>query len=139
MTVLNDYLRVRTKGHGDVVDLTPGLRDAVERSDLVSGIATLFIPGSTASLSTIEYDPGAVKDVQELLERLAPAAAHYHHHQTWGDENGSAHVRACLMGPSLVIPFQDRKPSLGTWQQVVLIDFDTRARERDVVLQLMGE
>ncbi len=139
MAVKTESIEVRTKGHSDVVDITDGLRQAIARAGLRDGIATLFVPGSTASLSTIEFEPGAVQDIAIALEKVAPAAGHYHHHATWGDDNGSAHVRACLMGPSLVVPFTEGRPRLGTWQQVVLIDFDTRPRERSLVVQIMGE
>lgn len=139
VVVKTESIEVSTKGHGDVVDVTRGLGQAIERSGLRRGTATIFVPGSTASLSTIEYEPGAVKDIGIVLEKLAPAGGHYHHHATWGDDNGSAHARACLMGPSLVVPFVDGTPTLGTWQQVVLLDFDTRARDRELVVQLIGE
>lgn len=139
MKVETRFLTVNTRGHSDVVDLTEQLLEAVASSGLSAGTATLFVSGSTASLSTIEFEPGAVGDLKAALEQVAPEDADYRHHQTWGDDNGSAHVRACLMGPSLVVPFSGRKPLLGTWQQVVLIDFDTRPRERRIVAQLMGE
>ena len=139
MKVETRYLSAHTRGHSDVVDLTEELCTALAGSGMSAGTATLFVTGSTASLSTIELEPGAVKDLKLALEKVAPEGADYHHHRTWGDDNGSAHVRACLMGPSLVVPFRDRKPLLGTWQQVVLVDFDTRPRDRRVVAQLMGE
>lgn len=139
MTVKTESIEVSTRGSGDVVDLTRQLSEALGRSGLTRGVATLFVPGSTASLSTIEFEPGAVKDMGLALEKVAPAAGHYHHHATWGDDNGNAHVRACLMGPSLAVPFVDGRPTLGTWQQVVLLDFDTRPRERHIVVQVMGE
>jgi secondary thiamine-phosphate synthase enzyme len=139
MKVETRFIHASTPGRTEVVDLTEPLAGAIAGSKLRDGTATLFVSGSTASLSTIEFEPGAVKDLQFVLEKLAPVDGHYHHHATWGDDNGSAHVRACLMGPSLVVPFKDGKPLLGTWQQVVLLDFDTRAREREVVVQLMGE
>ena len=139
MRVDTRFLDFTTKGHSDVVDLTHLLCKAIADSGLKDGTATLFVPGSTAGLSTIEFEPGAVKDLAIALERVAPEPGHYHHHATWGDDNGSAHVRACLVGPSLVVPFSGGRPTLGTWQQVVLVDFDTRPRERQVVAQLMGQ
>jgi secondary thiamine-phosphate synthase enzyme len=139
MKVETRFISAKTRGHGDVVDLTPQLERALASCGMATGTVTLFVSGSTASLSTIEFEPGAVKDLQAALEKLAPQRGHYHHHATWGDDNGSAHVRACLMGPSLVLPFRDGKALLGTWQQVVLVDFDTRPREREVVAQVMGE
>lgn len=138
MKVETRSLTAESKGHGDVVDLTDDLAREIAGSGLSAGIATLFVAGSTASLSTIEFEPGAVKDLKIALEKLAPEDGHYHHHATWGDDNGSAHVRACLMGPSLTVPFRDGRPILGTWQQVVLVDFDTRPREREIVVQLLG-
>jgi len=139
MTVQTRFLTARSRGHGDVVDLTAELGQAVKDSGLASGIATLFVSGSTAGLSTIEFEPGAVQDLKLAFEKIAPEGADYHHHATWGDDNGSAHVRACLLGPSLTVPFQQGRALLGTWQQVVLVDFDTRPREREIVLQLLGE
>lgn len=139
MAVVTERIEVSTRGHTDVVDITADLHAAIDRTGLRDGTATIFVPGSTASLSTIEFEPGAVKDIGIVLEKLAPADGHYHHHATWGDDNGSAHARACLLGPSLVVPFSDGRPHLGTWQQVVLLDFDTRPRERSLVVQVMGE
>lgn len=139
MAVKTERIEVRTEGYMDVVDITSELCEAIVRTGLRDGTATVFVPGSTASLSTIEFEPGAVKDFGILLEKIAPIHGEYHHHATWGDDNGSAHARACLMGPSLVVPFCERRPCLGTWQQVVLLDFDTRPRERSLVVQVMGE
>ncbi len=139
MVVKTESIDVRTEGSVDMVDITAQLRSAIEATGVRNGTATLFVPGSTASLSTIEYEPGAVKDFGILLEKIAPMRADYHHHATWGDDNGASHARACLMGPSLVVPFCDGRPCLGTWQQVVLLDFDTRPRERSLVVQVMGE
>ena len=139
MAVKTEAIEVSTRGHCDVVDVTDHLAAAIARTGLRSGIATLFVPGSTASLSTIEFEPGAVKDIGLALEKVAPAAGHYHHHATWGDDNGNSHVRACVMGPSLTVPFVEGRATLGTWQQVVLLDFDTRPRERRLVVQVMGE
>ena len=139
VTVKTSTIPVKTRGHTDVVDLTAQVEGVVQQCGLKQGTVTLFVTGSTASLSTIEYEPGAVKDIGEILESIAPERADYHHHGTWGDDNGSSHARACLMGPSLTIPFSDGKPLLGTWQQVVLLDFDTRPREREIVAQVMGE
>jgi secondary thiamine-phosphate synthase enzyme len=138
MNVLTCSLHVRTKGHADVVDVTAELREAIANSGIASGIAALFVAGSTAALSTIECEPGAVADMKAVLDRLAPEDAPWQHHATWGDDNGASHVRACLLGPSLTVPIVDGSPILGTWQQVVLLDFDTRPRERAVVVQLMG-
>jgi secondary thiamine-phosphate synthase enzyme len=102
-------------------------------------VAVVFVPGSTAAVTTIEYEPGLVKDVKEAFEKIAPEGAAYHHHERWGDDNGSAHVRAAMLGPSLMVPFVKGKLLLGQWQQIVLVDFDTRARTRDVVVQVICE
>lgn len=139
MAVKTESIELSTQGHTDVVDITDALGAAVQRTGLSNGTATIFVPGSTASLSTIEFEPGAVKDIGIVLEKFAPAQGHYHHHATWGDDNGSAHARACLMGPSLTVPFIRGQPTLGTWQQIVLLDFDTRPRDRKLIVQVIGE
>jgi secondary thiamine-phosphate synthase enzyme len=139
MPVHSDSIEVTTRGHCDVVDITDGLVEALRRAGVWDGIATVFVPGSTASVSTIEFEPGAVKDIGVVLDKLAPEGGHYHHHERWGDDNGSAHARACLMGPSVTIPFINGKLALGKWQQVVLLDFDTQPRERKLVVIIMGE
>ncbi len=129
----------RTKGNGDTLDITARAARAVADSGLKAGVLTLFVPGSTAGLTTIEFEPGAVADFARLFDELAPANREYRHHLRWGDDNGHAHVRAALLGPSLAVPFEDGKLTLGTWQQIVLVDFDTRPREREVVAQVVGE
>ena len=139
MAVQTHNIEVQSRGDSELVDLTDRLASTISGCGLKAGTVTLFVTGSTASLSTIEFEPGAVRDVGLALERLAPAAGHYFHHATWGDDNGNAHVRACLMGPSLVVPFAEGRPLLGTWQQVVLLDFDTRPRQRRIVAQVLGE
>jgi secondary thiamine-phosphate synthase enzyme len=128
-----------TKGQGDARDITETVAGAVAASGMQSGAATVFIVGSTASVTTIEFEPGAVADLNGLFERLAPRNAEYQHHLRWGDDNGSSHVRAALLGPSLTIPFVDGALTLGTWQQVMLLEFDTRPRKRELVVQVIGE
>ncbi len=130
---------VQTTGQGDVRDITPLVARVVSESDLSSGLATTSVIGSTAVVTTIEFEPGAVADLNQLLDRLAPRDGHYAHHARWGDDNGSSHVRAALMGPSLTVPFERRELILGTWQQIVLLECDTRPRRRPFVVQLMGE
>ena len=130
---------VQTTGQGDVRDITPLVARVVSESDLSSGLATTSVIGSTAVVTTIEFEPGAVADLNRLLDRLAPRDGHYAHHARWGDDNGSSHVRAALMGPSLTVPFERRELILGTWQQIVLLECDTRPRRRPFVVQLMGE
>lgn len=130
---------VKTKAGTDVIDITGHVQDVVTKSGAKSGIACIFVPGSTASISTIEFEPNAVKDLKRALEKIAPEKGEYEHHKTWGDDNGSAHVRACLMKPGICIPFGDGKLLLGTWQQVVLLDFDTRDRERKIIVKISGD
>lgn len=129
----------RTSGQGDVVDITEVVAEAVSGSGLAAGIVTVAVVGSTAGVTTIEYEPGAVADFGSMFERLAPRAGAYRHHERWGDDNGSSHVRAALLGPSLTLPFTDGRIRLGTWQQVVLAELDTRPRRREVVVQILGE
>ena len=131
--------RLQTRGQGDAHDLTAAVAAAVAESGADDGIVTVSVVGSTASVTTIEFEPGAIADLNQLLEELAPRAAEYEHHQRWGDDNGSSHVRAALLGPSLTIPFVDRALTLGTWQQIMLLEFDTRARQREVVMLVLGE
>lgn len=131
--------RVRTAGQGDVQDVTGEVVAAVSASGMTAGVATVAVVGSTAGITTIEFEPGAVADFGRLLEQLAPRGAAYAHRERWGDDNGSSHVRAALLGPSLALPFSDAQLALGTWQQVVLVECDTRARERELVIQLVGE
>jgi secondary thiamine-phosphate synthase enzyme len=128
-----------TGGHTDVRDITGELSAAVAESGLDRGQVLAFVPGSTAGITTVEFEPGLVRDLKEFFEDLLPEAAEYHHHQTWGDDNGASHVRAALIGPSIQIPFDDGKLLVGTWQQVVLIDFDTRPRRRRLIVQVSGE
>jgi secondary thiamine-phosphate synthase enzyme len=130
---------VLTKGQGDAHDLTDSVDRAVAESGLLSGLATVFVVGSTAGVTTIEFEPGAISDLNQLFEELAPRGADYRHHLRWGDDNGSSHVRAALLGPSITVPFADRKLLLGTWQQIMLLEFDTRARRREIVIQVVGE
>lgn len=128
-----------TQGNGHTVDITGEVSRAVRESGVGSGIVTLFAVGSTAGLTTIEFEPGAVSDLGQVFEKLAPRDAEYQHELRWHDDNGHSHVRAALLGPSLSVPFVSGKLVLGTWQQIVLIDFDTRSRKREVVAQIMGE
>ncbi len=130
---------VTSRGHGDILDITKNVAEAVAGSGLVEGVATIFVTGSTAGLTTIEYEPGLVHDLTAAFERLYPGAIEYRHHETWGDDNGHSHVRASMLGPSLAVPFVEATLTLGTWQQIILVDFDTRPRSREYVVQMMGE
>jgi secondary thiamine-phosphate synthase enzyme len=137
--ILTDGISVQTRGHDDLVDLTGQVQEVLTRHGLREGSALVFVSGSTAGLTTIEYEPGLVRDLPAAFERIAPRAIPYRHHDTWGDDNGHSHVRASLLGPSLTVPFREGRLLLGTWQQIVLVDFDTRPRKRDLVVQLNGE
>ncbi|OFW06573.1 MAG: secondary thiamine-phosphate synthase enzyme [Acidobacteria bacterium RIFCSPLOWO2_02_FULL_67_36] len=130
---------ISTKGQGDAHDITAVAARAVAKSGMRAGIATVFVVGSTAGVTTIEFEPGAVHDLNGVFEALAPREADYRHHLRWGDDNGSSHVRAALLGPSVTIPFRDGKLLLGTWQQIVLLEFDTRPRRREIVVQVLGD
>ncbi len=130
---------VATRGQGHAQDITAMVAKAVGSSGLRHGIATVFVVGSTAGVTTIEFEPGAIADFNRLFDTLAPRDDEYEHHKRWRDDNGSSHVRAALLGPSLTVPIVDGALTLGTWQQIMLLEFDTRAREREVVVQLLGE
>ena len=139
MAVITKGIRFETAGDTDVVNITEEVAEAVRGSDISSGTVTVFVPGSTAGVTTIEYESGAVRDYQEALDRIAPKGIHYHHDARWGDGNGFSHVRAALQGASLTVPFSSGALLLGTWQQIIIIDFDNRPRSREIVLQIMGE
>jgi secondary thiamine-phosphate synthase enzyme len=129
-----------TKGNTQLVDITDKVQQILNLGDLTEGNITLFAIGSTTGLSTVEYEPGLVNhDVAEMYDKIAPYGISYHHNQTWGDDNGAAHLRSTLTGSSLVIPFIHQKLILGTWQQIIFIDFDTRARSRKVIVQILGK
>jgi secondary thiamine-phosphate synthase enzyme len=137
--IIKESIVLDTKGNPDLIDVTNRIKDILKSSGLKRGNITVFVVGSTAAIATFEYEPGMIADIQELYEKLAPKNKHYVHDETWGDANGFSHLRAALQGPSLVIPFDKGKLMLGTWQQVVLAEFDNRPRERQIVLQIMGE
>ncbi len=128
-----------TKGQNDARDITAQVAAGVTASKLRAGVATVFVAGSTAGVTTIEFEPGAVADLNDVFEALAPRQGEYRHHLRWGDDNGSSHVRASLLGPSLTVPFADGALMLGTWQQIMLLEFDTRPRKREIVVQIIGE
>jgi secondary thiamine-phosphate synthase enzyme len=130
---------VKTRGQGDGVDLTETVAKAIAESRIREGTATVFVSGSTAGVSAIEFEDGVVHDLDRALEKVAPRRADYQHHLRWNDDNGSSHVRAAIVGPSLPVPFRAGRLLLGTWQQIVLFEFDTRPRTRRYVIQVMGE
>jgi len=137
--VVTRRIGLKTKGNGHILDITGQVAQEVAGSGLKDGTVTVFVPGSTGGVTTVEYESGLLSDLQDLFDRLAPANIHYQHNLRWGDGNGHAHVRASLLGASLTVPFVDQRLALGTWQQIVFIDFDNRPRSRELVLQLMGE
>jgi secondary thiamine-phosphate synthase enzyme len=130
---------VATRGQGDAHDITDLVAAALASTECGAGIVTIFVVGSTAAVTTIEFEPGAIADMNRLLESIAPRGEEYRHHLRWGDDNGSSHVRAALLGPSLTVPFADGKLLLGTWQQIMLLELDTRPRRREIVVQIVGE
>jgi secondary thiamine-phosphate synthase enzyme len=138
--VVTEQIKVRTKGNCDIINITDQVQQAISRSKIHCGTVTVFNVGSTAGITTVEFEPGLVnRDLAEAFERIAPQSEYYEHEETWHDDNGHSHVRATLLGPSLAVPFVDGQPTLGTWQQIILVDFDTRPRQRTVVCQIMGE
>lgn len=139
MGVKTVSLKIKTKPDIDIINITAKVSEAVKQSQLRNGIVSIFVPGSTASVSTMEFEPNLVIDIKQAVERLAPSGIEYKHHQTWGDKNGKSHVRATLLGPGITVPFKDKKLLLGHWQQIVVLDFDVPARDREVILQIIGE
>jgi secondary thiamine-phosphate synthase enzyme len=130
---------ISTKRQGDAHDVTGVVARAVSESGLQAGIVTVFVVGSTAGVTTIEFESGAIHDLGAVFEELAPKDGEYQHHLRWGDDNGSSHVRAALLGPSVTIPFRDRELLLGQWQQIAVLEFDTRPRDREIVIQIVGQ
>jgi secondary thiamine-phosphate synthase enzyme len=140
MTVeIRNLPSVRTSAQTDIIDITPQVREEIQRSAIRNGHVTLFVPGSTGALTTIEYESGVINDLRKAIERIAPRDLYYEHDERWGDGNGYSHVRAALLGPSLHIPIIDGRLTLGTWQQIVLLDFDNRPRNRKIIMQMVGE
>jgi secondary thiamine-phosphate synthase enzyme len=138
MEIVTDSVRVSTRGDSEILDVTGPVQDKLTAHGFREGHALVFVSGSTAGLTTIEYEPGLLQDVPDAFERIAPRDMRYAHEETWHDGNGHSHVRASLLGPSLTVPFRDGRLLLGTWQQIVLIDFDNRPRQREVLVQLFG-
>jgi len=138
MNIITKTFKIKTRGNTDILDITSEVQKIIRDSNLKEGQATVFVPGSTAGITTIEYEPGLLKDLPKVFERIAPENIEYAHHLTWGDHNGHAHVRAALLGASRTFPFSKGDLILGTWQQIVLVDFDERPRSREVVVQIIG-
>jgi secondary thiamine-phosphate synthase enzyme len=139
MAVKTLRFTLETKGETDLIDITRNVEKAIKDSGISSGIATVFVPGSTAGVTTIEYESGAIKDFQRAVERLIPKGIPYEHDARWGDGNGYSHIRASFLGPSLTVPFSSSRLLTGTWQQIVLVDFDNRPRRREIIVQVVGE
>ena len=137
--VVTKKISLQSKGHCDIIDITPEVEQQLAGTSISDGTVTLFVSGSTAGLSTIEFESGLLSDFQSMWERNVPKDIPYKHDRAWGEGNGYSHVRASLLGASLVIPFNDKRLALGTWQQIVLVDFDNRPRSRQIILQIMGE
>ncbi len=137
--VFTYQIAVQTKGFCDVHDITPQVNKAIEISGIRNGIVCVFVNGSTAGITTCEYEPGLIQDLKEVFERLVPQDIPYHHNKAWGDGNGFSHVRASLLGPGITVPFSEGRLLLGMWQQIILVDFDNRERKRTVVVQIIGE
>jgi len=139
VSVITQGLRLETNGETDLIDITAEVARGVSDSGLTAGTVTVFIPGSTAGVTTIEYESGAIRDFREAIERIAPKDIGYHHDARWGDGNGYSHVRSALQGASLTVPFTESRLLLGKWQQIVVVDFDNRPRSREIILQIIGE
>ncbi|SRR6266540_1282154 len=139
MTVQSESVNLRTRHEGEILDITDRIQTIIDKGNIQNGVVFLFVPGATAALTTIEYEPGLVADLPNMLERVAPKTAKYEHEKRWHDGNGHSHVRASLIGPDLFVPIGERKLMLGTWQQIVFIELDTRPRDRTIIVQLMGE
>ena len=137
--VVTKGISLSTKGECDIIDITPQIEKGVSEANINNGTVTIFVAGSTAGITTIEFESGLLSDFQNMWERNIPRNISYNHDRRWGDGNGYSHVRASLLGSSLVVPFNDKRLTLGTWQQIVLVDFDNRPRSRQVILQIMGE
>jgi secondary thiamine-phosphate synthase enzyme len=139
LTIRTKKITEDTAGFCDIIDITAKVREHIEGEHIRRGLVALFVSGSTAALTTIEYEPGLIQDLKEFVEKHIPSTRRYHHDDRWNDDNGFSHLRASLFGPSLTIPIENGQPCLGTWQQVVLLDFDNRPRTREIIVQLMGE
>ena len=136
--VCADTIALTTKGFGDTIDISDAVREIHKKSRVVNGLVTVFCQGSTGTITTIEFEPGVIQDLKKALEKIAPSNVPYEHDRAWGDGNGFSHVKAALMKPSITIPVLDGKMTIGTWQQIVFIDFDNRPRKRKIVVQAMG-
>jgi len=137
--IVTETISIHTKGFSDIIDITAQVRSVIQASPVANGLVTVFCPGSTGSVTTIEYESGVLRDLKRALENIAPSDIPYQHDERWGDGNGFSHVRAALMKPSLSVPLVSGRLTLGTWQQIVFIDFDNRGRHREIIVQVMGD
>lgn len=134
-----EEIELKTNGENDIIDITKNVREIVARSGIKNGIVNVFVIGSTGAITTMEYEPGLKKDLALALARIAPDDIHYYHHERWGDDNGRSHVKASIVGPSITVPIRNGEPILGTWQQIVFLELDTRPRARRIVVSVLGE
>ena len=139
MGVYYKEIDIKTEGEVDIIDITNNIQEIIHDSKIKDGIVCIFVSGSTGAITTIEYEPGLMKDLPRALEKIAPKNIHYDHHETWHDDNGHSHVRASLMGPSITVPIKEGRLVHGTWQQIVFVELDTRPRNRNIVVQVVGE
>lgn len=137
--IQTDTIQLSSRGDSDVIDISPHVQEILNKSKIREGVITIFVPGSTGALTTIEYESGAVSDLKNLLDKIIPQRQNYNHNLRWGDGNGHSHLRAALLGPSLSVPVVDSTMTLGTWQQIIFIDCDNRPRQRKIIVQIMGE
>jgi secondary thiamine-phosphate synthase enzyme len=137
--IFTDEFSINTKGFNEIIDITPNIKGQLTKSGFIEGQITLFVPGSTGGLTTIEYEPGLLEDLPEFLESIIPMNKQYHHDRTWHDGNGYAHLRSALIKPSFTVPFKASALLLGTWQQIIFVDFDNRPRHRKLIFQILGE
>jgi secondary thiamine-phosphate synthase enzyme len=139
MSIYYDEIKIKTKGEVDILDITNDAQNVVDKSKIKCGIACIFVPGSTGCITTIEYEPGLKKDLSKILQKIAPKNEYYEHHETWDDNNGHSHIRASIIGPSITLPIKEGRIIHGTWQQIVFIELDTTPRQRNVIVQIIGE
>ena len=138
MQIITDYITLKSDGHCHIIDITDSVAGSIQDSQKLNGLVTVFVPGATGAITTIEYEPGLLRDFEEFLEKIIPQGKNYYHNMAWHDGNGHSHIRASLIGPSLTIPLVQGNMTLGTWQNIVFIDFDNRPRSRKLVIQIIG-
>jgi secondary thiamine-phosphate synthase enzyme len=139
LKITSKRINFKTREETDIIDITGEVTNAIKASEIRNGIVTVFVPGATGAVTTIEYEPELLKDLPAMLERIAPKEIEYEHEKRWHDGNGHSHVRASLLGPSITVPFEDGRLTLGTWQQIIFIELDNKSRSREIVLQIMGD